>query len=99
LFPQEATRAACFRDAAEQRKNLALFALDVSEEGIRLHLEEVLLVGQEVTIQLESPNLCSPLLVPGIVVWAVPAPDGSCTVGVRFHRPLPSVELEAIVLW
>jgi hypothetical protein len=67
--------------------------LDASQTGVRLALKSPLELGQVVSLTLDGPSGGRPARGVGKVVWAVPAADGTCLVGVRLHKPLTYNEL------
>jgi hypothetical protein len=76
--------------------NLALSLLDLSQSGVRLVLNAELPKGQEVSIALESPAVPRGLKRSGVVMWSVPAADGTFCVGVQFHKWLDYADLQRL---
>jgi hypothetical protein len=86
--PKPSTRLACRCGAFGLGHDVPAVALDLSETGARLLLEEELFPGQEVELAFQSPNRPRPLKVAAEVVWCEPEPNGGFGAGVRFRRQM-----------
>ncbi len=86
--PKGSTKAVCRKGGLGLGPNIARAVLDVSEGGARMLVKEALQAGDEVEISLSSLSTLHDVVRVGEVVWAVPAADGSCCVGVQFHKRL-----------
>ncbi len=76
--------------------NLAVYALDVSERGMRLVLRCALPTETAVEVTLSAPGLSEPIRQPGRVVWCDPLTAGVAWAGVDFDAPLPLVALQVL---
>jgi hypothetical protein len=94
--PKHATQTQCFKGALGLGPNVALAALDVSEQGARLVLKEPLEPGQQAQIHLSGLGYRRPLKVLATVVWVVPAADGTYCVGLRFDKSLRYADLQLL---
>lgn len=92
--PRGSTRVCAYRNPLGLGPNIALAILDVSEEGIRLLMQE-LPAGKEFEINLEGVARKA-VKVLAEIAWSVPTADGKFVVGARFQKSLPYVELQAI---
>jgi c-di-GMP-binding flagellar brake protein YcgR len=70
-------------------KNLARQLLDISTDGARLVIGEVLPINQEVILSLELPWQGRPLAVPARIRWCMALVDGAHCVGVVFDKTIP----------
>jgi hypothetical protein len=86
-------RVTCRKGDMDLGPNLAVSLLDASQTGVRLALKTPLDMGQIVSLTLDAPSGSRPARGVGKIVWAVPAADGTCLVGVRLHKPLTYNEL------
>lgn len=96
LPAKRSTRVICFKGPLGLGSNFALGAKDLSQEGICLILSELLEVGQEVEVNLESLHHRRPVRVPGVVVWARTDGEGRNLVGVRFEKYIPYSDFQAL---
>jgi hypothetical protein len=94
--PKRASKVFCYRGALGMGPNLAVEMLDISEGGIRLRVKEPLCEGQPVLIQLAGLGHRAPLKVMAVVVWCVPAADGSQCVGAHFEKSLRYGDLQLL---
>ena len=89
------TRVHCYDNALGLGRNIAHSLLDVSENGARLLLRQVVAVGEDVEVNLDAPSGASARRV-ARVVWVVPAEDGLSCVGCEFWTPLPHAVLACV---
>ena len=85
----------CLQGGYGVGRNIALAVLDISETGVRLRLRELLQRGQEIRVGFLPPGFFREFRMSGVVVWCVPAHDGTHLAGVRLDEPLSFVALQA----
>lgn len=73
--------------------NIAVRMLDVSEGGVRMHLRSTPSVGEEVQVEMISPDGSRSTFREGQIVWVEPAADGECRAGIQFSRRLDLTSL------
>jgi hypothetical protein len=94
LRPNGKVEVVCHPVAAASGPNLALCALDLSQSGVRLVLEQALPEGEEVQLVLTVPGFRNPVSCRGRVAWCLPLALGAVHVGVQFAQPLSYAELQ-----
>jgi hypothetical protein len=95
LRPNGKVEVVCDPVPAPSDANLALCALDISQAGVRLVLDQELPEGQEVEVVLSVPGFENPVRRLGRVVWCLPLAMGAVHAGVLFAAPLSDAELQA----
>ena len=65
---------------------MAASLLDVSQDGARVVLKEVVELQKEVEISFTSMAAHRTIKGVGNVVWVVPLEDGKCIAGVNFQK-------------
>ena len=93
--PKSSTRVRAYRNPLGLGRNIAVAVLDLAETGARLVLSEELTSGSDFQVTLESAT-SRPAKLIAQVVWSLPTDDGRFLVGVRFHKALSYVELNAL---
>lgn len=88
LPAKNSTKVCCFPNSMGLGTNIASTVLDLSETGIRLLVTIELKVGQEVEVALEGVFSGNAKRI-AVVVWVVPAADGTFCVGAQFQKALP----------
>src|SRR5438132_27977 len=68
--------------------NLAVVALDISETGARLVVQDTLMAWEEVEVLLSGSGVPRPLKRMGKVAWCLALADGRHAIGVSFDKPL-----------
>jgi hypothetical protein len=96
-LPKVRVRVVCRKGCFDLGQNVAVSLLDVSEEGARLVLKELLPVKQEVTVGLQGPNHRTPVSRVGTIVWSVPTAESGYCVGISFQKRLPYCDLLNLV--
>jgi hypothetical protein len=90
------TRVACYKGSLGLGRNIALAIHNVSEEGACITLSELLPVGQEVELHLESIHHRRPVKVQARVVWSSTGENGTHLAGLQFQKVLPFQDLQAL---
>jgi hypothetical protein len=93
LAPKARVKVVCRKGSLDLGRNLALALLDASETGLRMALSQALEPGQDVSLTLDRPTGGPRITRVGMVVWAVPAADGSFIVGIHLQKHLPFADL------
>jgi hypothetical protein len=89
------TRVKVFRNTLGLGPNIAVLALDISETGARLAVQEDLPPGHELEVYLEGPAL-QPFRCAARVTWSSKSEDGLFIIGVELHKPIPYPHLSAL---
>jgi hypothetical protein len=97
LSPRGGLKANCRRGTMDLGKDIALSVLDISEEGVRLMLSEVVKGREEVCLTLSSAICTRPVKRLGTVAWSVAAADGTVCAGVRLDKRLSYAEVSRLV--
>jgi hypothetical protein len=92
-LPKDAIRVICQKGTLELGPNLALALLNLSEDGACVLLKEALKPREDVVLNLETVISLRPVKCPGQVAWCQPVGDGTYSVGIRFERRVPWLEL------
>ncbi len=74
---------------------LGVRAIDISEEGVRLTIEEMLPAGLEVCLAFSS-NGGPRVERRAVIIWCGAPMGGGFAAGFHFHEPLSRAELEAL---
>jgi hypothetical protein len=90
-------RIECRKGTTGLGHNLAVAALDLSENGVRLVIREPLPPGQQVEILLSGPDLAKPIRRLGQVVWSAALAVANHGAGVAFDKSLPYAELQRLL--
>jgi hypothetical protein len=77
-------------------RNLAVYAQEVSEEGMRLILRRALPPDTEVEVVLSAPELAEPLRRLARIAWCKPLTAGVAWAGMHFDPPIPLAYLDAL---
>ena len=72
--------------------DVAVCALDLSPNGIRLVIRQLFTPGDRVEVTLPGED-GPPVKAQGAVIWVAPLPDGCVCAGVRFDTALPLAEV------
>src|SRR5690349_13662437 len=84
--PRPTTRTTCHRGTLRIGRDLVRAVLDLSETGACLLLGEEVARGEPVELGLQAAAWGQEVRVPGMVMWAVAEPEGTCRAGVVFSR-------------
>lgn len=93
--PKGSTRAVAFQNWLGLGTNIAVSVLDVSESGLRLILKQELPLGHEFEVNLTSVGSKSVKAL-ALVVWCVPAADGTFVVGAKFQKAISYGDLHVL---
>ena len=91
--PKGSTRIRCYRGPMGLGANVAVSALDVSENGAALIVKTAFLPGEEMEVNLEGVVHRRPIRKLAVVVWCVPTGSDQFAVGVKFQGTLPYADL------
>src|SRR3954451_9170441 len=92
--PKGGTKIVCRKGAMGLGPNVGLSLGDISEWGVRLVVGAPLKRGEEVEVVLSGPGITRDIVRLGEVIWSLVGEDGSCRVGVRFHKRLDHAQLQ-----
>lgn len=76
--------------------DLALFLIDVSEDGIGVRLKCPLATLDEVEVELLAPGFRKPVKRQGNVRWCRGLEDGTFLAGINLHKRLAYAEVDQI---
>jgi hypothetical protein len=76
--------------------DLAGGLVDLSADGLGVHLEVQMVPGEAVDVTLRAPGSPRPIARPGQVRWCRPAAGGRYLAGVRLAPPLTPAEVDAL---
>ncbi len=74
-------------------RDLGAGLVDVTQDGLGIHLKEMVPVGREVTIDLSLPGVGKPLRFAAEVRWCRANGNGTFRAGVRLRHRLPNPTL------
>lgn len=63
--------------------------VDVSLAGAGLELEELLAPGERIAVEVHTPTLWDPLVIPAVVAWTQPVGPARARAGIRFEHEGP----------
>ena len=89
-------RVALRRGPTALGPNLAIALIDVSRDGLGVHLAVSLDFGDEVRIELASPEVGKPLELVGAVRWCMAVGDGTFRAGVHLRGQLADSDLTSL---
>jgi c-di-GMP-binding flagellar brake protein YcgR len=85
------------RRVATDSPNLANGVLDISVGGVQFLAKELLDAGDTIEIVLSSSSVRTAIRRNAEVRWVVAIGAEACCAGVRFHEPLSTGELQALI--
>jgi hypothetical protein len=90
--PKQHLQVACRKGTTGLGPNVARALLDVSLSGLRLSLTERLEPGQDVEVELQTPEMSRPLRVVADVIWCAAEDEGSFVAGAELRHSLTYAE-------
>jgi hypothetical protein len=89
------SKVECRRGSLGLGRDLVARPLDLSETGVRLLLREPLSPGEEAEVLLGGSGVAGRVKRLARVVWCIAA-EGGHAVGLRFDKPVPYADLQAL---